>query len=194
MIKTICILGTVGILLLAPHDKDTYVSYESMALMADPCPDLTGNPTIDGHKCETGGEWTNIGLDFANDQPTATADVIGLWTARRGDSLCFAWERQANGAGTSSFNLIFDSDCDPNTDEFLIEFVWGAIGAAGSSPITVTVRDGVPPTPDPTGSGFQGMSVCGDPSTAGQYAEFCVSLQSIIDAGFIDPCCGVITL
>ncbi len=172
------------------HSSDLYPS-EAVMMWDNPCPDFSGNPVIDGDYCDPNA-WTVVGVDAAGDTPTATADVLNLYTAQNGDSICFAWSRLANGAGTSTFKIFFDGDCDGDGDDLALDFVWNSVGSDHPGIVTLNIRDGNNQVVS-TSTALQGYSICGDPLSNGKYIEYCVSLTELLDLGLIDPCCGILS-
>ncbi len=161
---------------------------------------IAQSPDVDGYYCDAPDWSMPIGQDFMDDTPTSTADVGNLWIAQNGDTIFVAWSRFALGAGTSSFNLLWDGNCDNVADDLLIELVWGAIGTDEAEPIEVNfvTADGGGFTYDGTEmASFQGQAICGDPFSAGLYSEYYFLLSDLIALGVYDPCdcsCGELRL
>lgn len=173
---------------------------------------------LDGHFCET-SEWgTPVGIDNCDvgtggvrcpgeDQehpgPPGTSDLEKLWIQQRGDTLYVAWGRVTGGAGTGSYNLRLDKDCNGFTNaDVIVELKWGAIGTSNNCPNN-------PQSLEVYVNGtfytyaYQGQRYCGDCGTGswGHYAEFSILFTDLIyDPNLdidIDPCdcsCGVIRL
>ena len=142
-------------------------------------------PTIDGDLCDIAAWGPAVGEDNIGDTPTATADVVSLYHVQVADTLYWGWIRAALGTGTSSFNLLFDIDCDSNTD-IVVEMVWN-----NDVELEVSINGTMIRT------ALQGESVCGDPNTQDLYAEYFFTIDELIQFGEYDPCtcdCGSVEL
>ena len=143
-------------------------------------------PTIDGDFCEPPVWGTPIGQDILDDTPTGTADVADLYLVIEDDVLYWGWSRDPEGAGTSSFNILADGNCDGETD-IIIGVSWGT-----GNPLDIEINGTTL-----TQQALQGESICGDPTTEGFFLEYFFTIDDILQFTDFDPCdcaCGAIEI
>ena len=166
---------------------------------------------IDGNNCSptnTSDEWgPSSAGDPIGDTDAAGSDLVNYWYDYNSDTdeFCFAFERyspQTNGP-TATYVIYFDLDCDTTTGytgfgqggevaiglEWKVNGPWEVIQFVNGQNATTIL-----------GNAYVGQSICGDATSAGQFAEFCFNLSDLLVEGY-DPCScsaigipGVVTL